>query len=231
MSRRRLHLIAGGLLALVAASSARAEDETWDGLTRVSSKRLERVYLRPGADFRIYTKVIIDPPQVAFRKDWEQDVNRGVREPGRRITQSDVQRIQRALSEGFEKILSADFAKAGWQVVKAPGPDVLHLTPLLLNVDATAPQKTTASRVDTYTVQAGQATVALEARDADTNMLLGRAVDRQDTVQFGGKLMITDRVTNQADFESLLRGWSTVFVEGLGALKEASPIGGAPPRK
>lgn len=226
MSRHRLRLLTA-LLVLAAVSSARAEEETWDGLTRVNAKRLERVYLLPGADFRTYTKVTIDPPQVAFRKDWEQDVNRGIREPGRRITHSDVQRIQRALSEGFDKILSADFAKAGWQVVKAPGPDVLHLTPVLLNVDAT-PQKTTAGRVDTYAVQPGQATVALEVRDADTSMLLGRAVDRQSTVDFGGKLMITDRVTNRADFEALLRGWSRVFVDGLAALKEASPIGAKP---
>ncbi len=232
MSSRRLHLCAAALAALATVASARAaEEETWDGLTRVPSKRLERVYLLRGADFRAYTKVMIDPPQVAFRKDWAQDVNRGVREPGRKITQQDVQRIQGALAEGFEQALAADFTKAGWQVVKAPGPDVLHLTPLLLNVDASAPQKTAAGRVDTYTVQAGQATVALEARDSDTNELLGRAVDRQNTVEFGGKLLITDKVTNRADFESLLRGWSRVFVDGLATLKAASPIGAPAPQQ
>ncbi len=228
MSPRRLHLLAAGLLALATSSPAGAQEETWDGLTRVSSKRLAYVYLLQGADFRAYTKVMIDPPQVAFRKDWAQDVSRGVREPSRRITQSDVERLQRALSEGFQQVLAADFTKAGWQVVKAAGPDVLHLTPVLLNVDATAPQKTTAGRVDTYTVQAGQATVALEARDSETKELLGRAVDRQSTVEFGGKLQVTDRVTNRADFESLLRGWSQVFVEGLAALKEASPVRATP---
>jgi hypothetical protein len=167
---------------------------------------------------------------VAFRKDWAEEVSRGVR-GGRRITQSDVQRLQRALSEGFEQILAADFAKAGWQVVKGSGDDVLRLSPLLLDIDATAPQKPTDSRVDTYTVQAGRATVALEARDAHTGMLLGRAVDRQETTSFGGRLMISDRVTNRADFEALLMAWSRTFVEGLAALKEASPLGASKDRK
>ncbi len=38
-------------------------------------------------------------------------------------------------------------------------------------------------------------------------------------------------MTNQADFRSLLMGWSRVFVEGLAALKEASPIGAGAERR
>ncbi len=191
--RRTPHLLAAAAVALAISPARAAEEESWDGLRRVDAKRLQHVYLLPGADFRQYAKVMIDPPEVALRKDWAADVNRGVREPGRRITQGDVERIRKALSQGFHEILSAELAKAGWQVVKAPGPDVLRLTPLLVDVDATAPQKTTAGRVDTYTVQAGRATVGLEVRDSDTNQLLGRVADRQDTVSFGGKLLITDR--------------------------------------
>lgn len=229
MWSKRLHLVAAGVLVLVTATGAlAAEDETWDGLTRVSSKRFERVYLLQGADFRAYTKVLIASPQVSFRKDWAQEMNRGVREPGRRITQSDVERIQRALAEGFKESLSKSFARAGWQVVGAAGPDVLQLTPVLVNVEATAPpQGTTAARVDTYTVQAGGATVALEVRDSETAMLLGRAVDRRTTVDYAQRLVVTDRVTNRADFEALLDAWSKTFVDGLAVLKEASPLGAA----
>ncbi len=225
MSRKALLVgPAIAVLALAIAPSTRAEEETWDGLTRVPSKRLERVYLSPGADFRPYAKVLIAPPQVSFRKDWASDVNRGVRDPSRRITQADVKRIQGALAQGFDEILSADFAKAGWQVVRAPGPDVLQLTPVLLNVDATAPQRQ-GDPVDALAVKAGQATVALEVRDAETGMLLGRAVDRKDTASVANVLQVTDRVANRADFEALLKGWSRAFVEGLAALKAASPLG------
>ncbi len=228
MSHCRLHRLAAAAVALATAAAARAEDQTWEGLTRVPAKNLEYVYLLEGADFRPYTKVMIAPPEVSLRKDWAQDVNRGVRDPGRRITSSDVERIQKALAQGFDKSLSASFAKAGWQVVKAPGPDVLLLTPMLVNVDGTAPQRRSDTPQNTYAVQAGSATVGLDVRDSETRQLLGRAADRRGTSSYAGKLVVTDRVTNQADFEALLNAWSKTFVEGLATLKAASPLGATP---
>ena len=102
---------------------------------------------------------------------------------------------------------------------------------LLLAAGAASAQSRSDARVDAYTVRAGEATVALEVRDSETGMLLGRAVDRGSTLDLGGRLMVTDRVTNQADFELLLRGWSKTFVDGLAALKEASPLGASAGRK
>ena len=46
-----------------------------DGLVKVTPRRMELAWLRPGADFRPYTKVIVDPTQVAFRPDWRKDYN------------------------------------------------------------------------------------------------------------------------------------------------------------
>lgn len=224
---RRTHR-ALAVLALSAAAGAARAEETWDGLTRVPSKRLEYVYLLEGADFRRYAKVLLDPPQVSFRKDWLEDVNRGERSPSRRITQADAQRIQKALSEGFDALLSRSFAHAGWQAVKAPGPDVLRLTPMLVNVDASAPQKPSDVASRTYAVRAGSATVGLEVRDSETGMLLGRVADRRSTTDYAGQLVVADHVTNRADFEALLNAWSQVFVEGLARLKELSPLGPTP---
>jgi hypothetical protein len=42
--------------------------DTWDGLVEVKPKRMDAAYLLPGADFRSYTKVMIDPSEVAFRE-------------------------------------------------------------------------------------------------------------------------------------------------------------------
>jgi len=215
------------LMAVVAALPVSAADQeaTWDGLTAVKAKNVDAAYLLQGADFRPYTKVIIDPPQVSFRKNWQRDQNRSASTLSGRITSADMERIQAAMSEGFEEILAADFAKAGWDVVIEPGPDVLRLTPVLMNVDIAAPDKLTPGRTVTYTVQAGEATVAIEVRDAETNMLLGRAVDRRRTTDYGNQLMITNRVTNRAEFERMMKRWSNIFVDGLAGLKDASPLG------
>lgn len=224
--RNMAAIAAAAALGLAAVSPVlAAEEETWDGLTKVDSKKVQAAYLLEGADFRVYTKVIIDPPEVSFRKNWQRDINRSASTLSQRLTSSDVERIREAFREGFREILAAEFAKAGWDVGVAPGPDVLRLTPVLLNVYVNAPDTMSPGVSVTYTVEAGEATVALEIRDAETNMLLGRAVDRRRTTSYGNQLMITNRVTNRADFERLLKRWAQIFVDGLAGLKAASPLG------
>jgi len=211
-------------LALTVPAVA-AEEETWDGLVRVDAERVQVAFLRPGADFRVYTKVVIDPPIVEFRKNWQRDINRSVSTLSARLNSSDVERIRSAFSEGFEEILAAGFAKAGWDVGVAEGPDVLRLTPLLVDVYVNAPDKMTPGMSTTYTVRAGEAMMVLEIRDAETDQLLGRVADRRSTVDYGGMVMVTNRVTNRAEFERLLKRWTEIMVDGLVALKEASPLG------
>jgi hypothetical protein len=217
--------VASLLMVAVTTPVVAAEEETWDGLVKIEAKRVQAAYLLPGAEFQSYNKVIIDPPRVEFRKNWQRDINRRPTRLSGRLNATDVENIRSAFADGFEEILAAGFAKAGWEVGVADGPDVLRLTPLLVNVYVNAPDKPTAGRTYTYTVQAGEATVALEIRDAETGQLLGRAVDRRYTVDRGNLMLLTNRVTNRADFERLLKRWTQIFVDGLAELKEASPLG------
>src|SRR5262245_11029369 len=67
VNRRELWAAAAAATAVTAvahqATAAKAPD-TWDGLIKVKSKRADAVYLQPGADFRPYTKVMLDPTEV-----------------------------------------------------------------------------------------------------------------------------------------------------------------------
>ncbi len=38
------------------------EPQTWDGLTRMKAKRMDAVFLLPGAEFTGYTGVVIETP-------------------------------------------------------------------------------------------------------------------------------------------------------------------------
>src|SRR5664279_311742 len=67
-------LVAGTTAAHGQAASDAASNDR-DGLVEVKSKRLDHVYLRPGADFRGYTKVMLDPTQVTFASNWLTDLN------------------------------------------------------------------------------------------------------------------------------------------------------------
>src|SRR5579871_6643409 len=98
-------------LALVAAppSDARkAPPPTWDDLVLVKSKSLDLVYLKPGADFRHYSKIMLDPTEVAFREDWMRDYNNTVTNPSRRLTQDHADKIVQEVKTGMADI----FAKA-----------------------------------------------------------------------------------------------------------------------
>src|SRR5262249_54091274 len=65
-------MVAGVALLSLVAVAAKKPREEWDGLQRVKIKGIDSAYVRPGADFTIYNKIIIDPIQVAFHKDWDK---------------------------------------------------------------------------------------------------------------------------------------------------------------
>ena len=196
--------------------------EEWDGLVRVNSKRMKMVYLNsPGADFRPYRQIIVDPTEIAFQKNWMRDYNNTRKGVSGRVSDADVQRV---IAEGG-KVATTIFAKAftegGYPVTTAPAPDVLKVRTAILNLTVTAPDIPTAGRTRSYANEAGQATLVIEARDSMTGALLGRVVDGRlagDTMPF-----MRNSVTNRADFRDLVKLWATNSVRGLAELKELSP--------
>ena len=207
-------------LPLEARSSLPA---TWDNLVKVDSKKLAGVYLLPGADFRPYTKVMLDPTEVAFKKDWQRDYNNTTRGLGQRITNQDVEKAIETARSGFGDILAKAYTDAGYQIVTTPGDDVLRIKTAVINLDVNAPDKMSAGIVRSYSEEAGSATVVFEAHDSMTGAILGRAVDSRvagDTSRF----FIRNRATNINDFKKLFRMWADASVNGLATLKAMSPI-------
>jgi hypothetical protein len=207
--------------ALLAVAAQAAQDQAeMEGLTQVRSPRAQLVYLLPGVDFRTYTKVMLDPTEVAFRRNWQRDYNRTAR-PGTRINDADATRAADRVRTGFGEIFANAYTEGGYQVVTQAGPDVLRLRTGVMNLYVTAPERMTAGISRTYAVDAGEATLVIEARDSLTGALLGRVFDRQTAGDIGG---IRTSVSNQADFEALFRRWATLSVRGLDTLKTRSPV-------
>ena len=213
---------AGLLLAAAPQAGAASPPSAWDGLVKVPSKKLDLVYLLPGADFRGYHKVMVDPTEVAFRKNWQRDYNNSTGSLAARISDSDAQKMLDRARTGFEKIFLKAYADAGYQAATAPGPDVLRLRTAVTNLTVTAPDKMTAGRTRSFAREAGEGTLVLEARDSVTGALLGRAIDRRLAGDMGPYLRTS--VSNRGDFESLFKAWAKASVEGLNALKAASPV-------
>jgi hypothetical protein len=214
-------LIAAIALSVTAASAAKPP-QTWDGLLLVKSRHLENVYLLPDADFRGYSKVILDPSQVAFRKDWQRDQNISRRSLERRVSDRDARAILDEAQKRFDRIFARAFEKAGYAVVTEPGEDVLRVGTALINFEVQAPDQMTSGRSRTYSREAGQATLVVEAKDSLSGQVLGRAVDAEWAGDTGA--LMRNRVTNIADFEQLFSEWAKRTSAGIDQLKTLSPV-------
>jgi hypothetical protein len=220
---KRLALFAAAIagVSMVAGSAVLAKPAAnWDGLVQVKSKRLDLVYLQPGADFRGYTKVLIEPTEVAFAKNWQRDYNRANR--GARVSDRDA---QDAITEGVKAandIFARAWTKGGYAVVTEAGPDVLRVKTGIVNITVTAPDRSTAGRSRSLSREAGRATLFVEARDSVTNALLGRAVDQDIAGEYGSAWRTAS--SNREDFRQLVTNWANSSVRGITELKSLSPI-------
>ena len=214
------------LLAIVFAGCVQADLPTnWNGLIEVKSKRMDAVYLLPGADFRPYVKVMIDPSVVAFQKNWLRDMNSSqqIGMASRRITKTDAQEIIQSAQKNFDQVFAETLTKNGFMVVTEPGPDVLHLSPGVANLYINAPAVNGPTSADVYTLEAGEGTLALEVRDSQTNTILGSVVDTRETRNFG-VMQISNQSTNISDYRALVNTWASICAKGLDELKANSPV-------
>ena len=223
MSRRLIAacVIACALGTLPPAAMAAKPPASWDGLSLVKSQRFDAAYLLPGADFRAYTKVMLDPTEVAFEKNWLRDYNSSSMGTSRRISDAEGRQMLDMVRTGFEEAFRKAYAEAGYQVVAEPGPDVLRLRTAVLNLSVSAPDRGV-GRSRTFTREAGGAMVVVEVRDSLSGALLGRAVDGKLAGDTGTYLRSS--ISNRSDFMQMFRSWAKSSLEGLAELKARSPI-------
>jgi uncharacterized protein DUF3313 len=215
-------LISAVALAVCSTAAVAKAPATWDGLVQVKSKKLALAYLLPNADFRAYSKVMFDPPEVAFSKNWQRDYNRSTSTLGSRITDKDMKEAVDGAKKSLSQVFPDRFTQEGYQVVTEPGPDVLRLSLAIIDLQVDAPEQNMPGRSRTYSVDAGEATFAIEARDSLTGQLLGRAVDRREAGE--GPSYRRTYSSNIADFEALFDTWARIAARGLNELKSTSPV-------
>jgi hypothetical protein len=225
MDRRQIITATTTLLfagaAAPAASLAAAPPENWDGMNKVKSKRFRLAYLAPGVSFNGYTKVMVDPTEIAFDKNWRKDQNSTTRSPSRMISEADLRKIIDQGGPAATDIISKAFAKGGYPVVTAAGPDVLRVRTAVLNIDVNAPDISSPGRTRSYATEAGSATYVVEVRDSVSGSLMGRAVDSK--IVGDSLVYLRNSVTNRADFSRAVQQWADDSVKALKGLQaEAS---------
>ena len=193
-----------------------------DGLQLKTHTKQRVVYVKPGATFNQYKRVMILDCYVAMAKDWQQNytANEGA-ELDRQVTDADVQRIESTLSAEFKKVFTSELQKGGYQVTTTPAPDVLLLRPAIINVRVTAPDLMTAGMDVNVITSAGSGTFYLELWDPSTNTILARAMDAEaDQQPFAQQ---ANAVTNRQAADIILRKWADDLVRHLDAVRGKPP--------
>ena len=201
----------GGATALAAPYETTAP-ASYDGLVAVQTRNLDKLYVRPNADVARYQAVMIDPVTVEFSKDW----NRSVNDPRytTRIRPEDAQRIADQTTGSVGDILAAALTQRGYQIVTAPGPGVLRLSPHVTDLYVNAPDVFPPGVTRSFARDAGEATVTLEARDA-TNGTLVAVISDHATAQDMLRLSRATDVSNAFWFEGMFKRFAANGVDVL----------------
>ena len=208
-------LIAFVLLSVASFAAVAEEQEAetaFDDLVRIEAARVGAAYIDPNADFSVFRRVAILDPLVAFRSNWQRDMNRS---RSRNISSRDMERIKEDISSNFRRVFSERLEAAGFQIVNTPDYDVLVLRPAIIDLDITAPDTMQAGRTRTFTSTAGAATIYVQLIDSVSGAVIGRAVDRRVVRQAGGQVMWSNRVTNVAEARRTMGRWADVLVDFL----------------
>jgi hypothetical protein len=190
---------------LPALSATRAQaPETWEGLKRVERPGLDTVYVRDGVNLSKYKRVMLDPVEVSFDKNWNP--RRG---PGSFDT-ADPQAIRKDLAKLAREVFKRELEKkGGYPLVEEPGDDVLRVRAQIVDLYINAPETNGAGITRTYVVDAGEMTLVAELYDSQTNALLARVVDRERGTDRGiNELQIANRVTNTAEADRIISNWA-----------------------
>ena len=213
-SVRVLSLVGVALISVVALAAKKPPEE-WDGLKLVKVKGIDAAYVRPGADISGYTKVIIDPIQVAFAKDWDKKSSIYKQ----KLTTAQLDEIKTKLGklaeETFDDVLSKD---NGYQIVTAPGPDVMRFSSAIVDLWPRAPDTQEPGRNYVYTTSAGSAVLYAELRDSETNQLFARVVDGREA-RNSGTFRWTNSVENTAEARAMVQDWARILRKRLDAVR------------
>jgi hypothetical protein len=200
------------LISFGATPALAEEDEegtSFDNLKRIENSRVAKAYIDPEADFSVFERVMILEPFVAFRSNWQRDVNRS---RSRNVRSSDMERIKADVASLFKEVFIERLeADDGFEVVKEADYDVLLLRPAIIDLDITAPDTMSAGRSRTFTASTGAATLYIELYDSVSGAIIGRAADRQGARSAGTSVRWSNRVTNSAEARRIFGNWADLL--------------------
>jgi len=192
---------------------------TADGLHRVDNSVMAMAWVKPDLNLQGYTKLMIEEVTVAYQKEPRATTQSpGSSEDNFALTPSEMANLKSWFHEAVVTALTRD---DGWQIVDAPGPDVLLISAYLIDLVVRVPAQDM-SRQRTYTRSYGEVTLVLELQDSESEEFLARVADRRDPTRAtdNGLARVSPSFV-RADVQALFDYWTNPLRQSLDELREA----------
>jgi hypothetical protein len=193
------------------------EERTDDGLVRVPSRASGGVYRAPGVSFTRYKRIILEPATIEFAATW--------RDNHPEVTDGDVTRIRNEAIKLFREEFTRDLVERGtYEFADSPGPDVLLVTPRVVDLDIAAPDAGNDAGTRSYTPGPVKMQIAGELRDAATGALVARVITFEGQNRYGfNEMRLANRATNAHEMRLGFAKWSKLVHEALHVAKATRP--------
>jgi hypothetical protein len=221
-SSRRLSALLGVVLAttLYVGSSGAAPKQpriqtgpnaeiTHDGLVRVEKSVVDAAWVKPDLDLTPYKKLMVASQGVTFRKLKPVSEFEARSEDDFPVKEENKQQLTEILKEAFTEELAKN---ERYELVTAPGPDVLLLVGAVIDVVSNIPPDVDSAkfgRGGVYLTSVGEATLVIELRDSQSGEILARAADRRAAESpFAFEV---NNVTAWSEVRRLARLWASLL--------------------
>lgn len=207
-------------LATPAEENAKPPEYTADGLKLAPSiEGIDLVWIKPGIDLSQYKWFYLVEPQVAFRKNWQQDQNRG--HPSLRVKASDMEEIKSEMAELLTELFTEELLGAGYTFSGVRAEGVMIIKTAILDLDINAPDIQSSGTSDTLAAAAGSMKLYLEIYDSVNEDILVRALDQTHDPN-SGHFQSQKKVANRAAAKRMMTPWAKALSSGLGSQGDSS---------
>jgi hypothetical protein len=198
-----------GIGACTSSPTVASEYLNYEGLADVKVRTLDHAQVRPDVVFSVYSSVLLDEIELAFRTP-DQSVQQFP------LTQEQRDRFHGLLSRAF---LSELVSLQNLSLASAPGRDVMRLAVRVQDITATVPPRSVSNvgRAAMALQAVGEVTLVLELYDSRSGEILARAVD---TEAIKGAAIAADggMITRWDGVERLCAQWASTTRARLEAL-------------
>jgi len=188
------------------------------GLQRTQVPGLGLAYVRPGVSLAGYDRVLLDPVDVSFRRDW-RPYRTGSALP---LGADQREALRGEVARSVQQAFAANLRHHGLALANEAGPGVLRLKLRVADLYLNNPWTPTAGRSRVLAASSGEMTLLAEVSDARTGEVLLRAGDWQD-MRNTGRLLPSNDVRTGWDVDRVAQAWAASLEGALRPTRGPAP--------